>query len=170
MSDLAQLKGQRLTLYGDVRRNLVTCHGRTRTKLANASAKLLLEVTSYDAGSLAPAKAADIPHDAADTATPTSGTSPKLAEDPVAPDTPTLQEAKLGVAQANKAHAALSPTSTTAQEAIGVVAEAGTIVEKVKGAIDTWNPLLKRLEQFVDLTGAIAEVRYALTYQIDILK
>ena len=63
------------------------------------------------------------------------------------------------VAEANRALAAQSLPSQGAQDTLGVLAEAESVADQVKGAVNTWDPLLKRVGQFVELTDAIASVR-----------
>ena len=69
---------------------------------------------------------------------------------------------ELAVGQANAALAVLSPPLQRAQEVLGAVEEAGSAAEQIKGVVDTWTPLLKHIEKFVQLTDTISNVRPVL--------
>lgn len=62
------------------------------------------------------------------------------------------------VEEANRALAAQSLPSKGAQDALSIVADAESLAGQVKGVVSTWDPLLKRIGQFVELTDAIASV------------
>ena len=64
----------------------------------------------------------------------------------------------MAVDQANKAIATLSPLSEGSQTVLGGLAEAGSAVEQFKGVMDTWNPLLKQIGLFIEVTDKITEV------------
>ena len=60
---------------------------------------------------------------------------------------------------ANRALAIRSEPSQGVQNALGMAVEAGSAAEQVKETVTTWNPLLRRVEKFVELTDAMASVR-----------
>ena len=75
----------------------------------------------------------------------------------MAEDTAKIESA-IAVGQARQNMVALVTPSERVQTVMGAVTEAGPAVEKAKGVMDTWNPLLKRISQFVDITDKITDV------------
>lgn len=67
-------------------------------------------------------------------------------------------ERALVVDQAQQNMAVLVTPSERVQTVMSAVAEVGPAVEKAKGVMDIWIPLLKRIGQFVEITDKIAEV------------
>ena len=63
------------------------------------------------------------------------------------------------VKEANRALPSQNPPSQGMQDTIGAVAGAGSAADQIKGIVNTWDPLLKRVEHFVELTDKIANVR-----------
>ena len=65
---------------------------------------------------------------------------------------------EIAVGQANEVAAALTTPSEGAQTVLGGLAEGGAAVERVKGAVDTWSPLLKQIGRFIEVTDKITDV------------
>lgn len=62
------------------------------------------------------------------------------------------------IGQANEAVATLSMPSEATQRVIGGLTEAGNVVEPATGVMDTWQPLLKGIGKFIEVTDKITEV------------
>lgn len=59
---------------------------------------------------------------------------------------------------ANDGMAAIRTPSEGVQTVLGGVIEAGAVAEQAKTVVDTWSPLLKGVERFVEITDTISNV------------
>lgn len=65
---------------------------------------------------------------------------------------------ELAAVEANEAFSNLRPISERGQQVLSRMVGVESAVQQIEGAAKTWDPLLKRVARFVELTDAITEV------------